>query len=193
MDKVYNTRKEAEGQECRMKWRKLELWAAGDKHSETGGPARLPSQVAGRRGHINWNSVRRGKKYFILGWTEQPRKEKSLLYGMTSPMNQPRKDPFYLNSLSPHSPQFQQSVGATPLLHLWLQQTQGIIQYMLIQNWSSYNVQGTTLWQRGETTEYTEQQPLLSGIHSVMRVKLALAGEGRGCTPTPSHYIYHHQ
>ncbi len=26
-----------------------------------------------------------------------------------------------------------------------------------------------------------------------MRVKLALAGEGRGCTPTPSHYIYHHQ
>jgi hypothetical protein len=25
-----------------------------------------------------------------------------------------------------------------------------------------------------------------------MRVKLALAGEGGGCTPTPSHYIYHH-
>ncbi len=28
------------------------------------------------------------------------------------------------------------------------------------------------------TTEYTELQPLLSGVHSVMRVKLALAGEG---------------
>jgi hypothetical protein len=42
-------------------------------------------------------------------------------------------------------------------------------------------------------TEYTEKQPLLSGVHSVMRVKLALAGEGGGCTPTPSHYIYHHQ
>jgi hypothetical protein len=43
------------------------------------------------------------------------------------------------------------------------------------------------------TTEYTVQQPRLSGVHSVMRVKLALAGEGGGCTPTPSHYIYHHQ
>jgi hypothetical protein len=29
-------------------------------------------------------------------------------------------------------------------------------------------------------TEYTELQPLLSGVHSVMGVKLALAGEGGG-------------
>ncbi len=43
------------------------------------------------------------------------------------------------------------------------------------------------------TTEYTELQPLVSGVHSVMRVKLALASEGGGCTPTPSYYIYHHQ
>jgi hypothetical protein len=43
------------------------------------------------------------------------------------------------------------------------------------------------------TTEYTELQPLLSGVHSVMRVKLALAGEGGGCTTTPSYYIYNHQ
>ncbi len=43
------------------------------------------------------------------------------------------------------------------------------------------------------STEYTELQPLLFGVHSVMRVKLALAGEGGGCTPTPSYYIYHHQ
>ncbi len=43
------------------------------------------------------------------------------------------------------------------------------------------------------TTEYTELQPLLSGVHSVMRVKSVLAGEGVGCTPTPSHYIYPHQ
>jgi hypothetical protein len=42
-------------------------------------------------------------------------------------------------------------------------------------------------------TEYTELQPLLSGVHLVMRVKLALAGEGGGCTPTPFYYIYHHQ
>jgi hypothetical protein len=43
------------------------------------------------------------------------------------------------------------------------------------------------------TTEYTELQPLLSGVHSVMRVKSVLAGEGGGCTPTPSHYIYPYQ
>jgi hypothetical protein len=42
-------------------------------------------------------------------------------------------------------------------------------------------------------TEYTELQRLLSGVHSIMRVKLAQAGEGGGCTPTPFHYIYHHQ
>jgi hypothetical protein len=34
-------------------------------------------------------------------------------------------------------------------------------------------------------TEYTELQPLLSGVHSVMRVKLALAGEGGGAGPPP--------
>ncbi len=35
------------------------------------------------------------------------------------------------------------------------------------------------------STEYTELQLLLSGVHSVMRVKLALVGESGGCTPTP--------
>ncbi len=34
-------------------------------------------------------------------------------------------------------------------------------------------------------TEYTELQPLLSGTHSVMRVKLVLAGEGGGARPPP--------
>jgi hypothetical protein len=34
---------------------------------------------------------------------------------LVSPTNQPRKDPFHLYSLSLHSPQFQQSAGATPL------------------------------------------------------------------------------
>ncbi len=38
-------------------------------------------------------------------------------------------------------------------------------------------------WRAGTTTEYTELQPVLSGVHSVMRVKFALAGEGGGCTP----------
>ncbi len=36
-------------------------------------------------------------------------------------------------------------------------------------------------------TEYTELQPLLSGVHSVMRVKFALADEGGGARPT--HFI----
>ncbi len=44
-----------------------------------------------------------------------------------------------------------------------------------------------------ETTEYTELQPLLSGVHSIMRVNLAQAAEGGRCTPTPFYYIYHHQ
>ncbi len=43
------------------------------------------------------------------------------------------------------------------------------------------------------TTEYTELQRLLSGVHSIMRVKLTQAGEGGGCTLIPFHYIYHHQ
>jgi hypothetical protein len=37
----------------------------------------------------------------------------------TGPTNQPRKDPFHLYYLSPHSPQFQQSAGATPRWSLW--------------------------------------------------------------------------
>jgi hypothetical protein len=40
-------------------------------------------------------------------------------------------------------------------------------------------------------TEYTERQRPLSGVHSIMIEKLAQAGDGGGCTPTPS-YIYHH-
>jgi hypothetical protein len=44
------------------------------------------------------------------------------------------------------------------------------------------------------TTEYTEWQRPLSGVHvhSIMMEKLAQAGEGGGCTPFPFHYIYHH-
>ncbi len=43
------------------------------------------------------------------------------------------------------------------------------------------------------TTEYTEWQLSLSGVHSIMMEKLAQAGAGGGgCTPTPLHYIYHH-
>ena len=36
-----------------------------------------------------------------------------------------------------------------------------------------------------ESTEYTELQPLLSGVHSMMRVKSVLASEGGGARPPP--------
>ncbi len=37
----------------------------------------------------------------------------------------------------------------------------------------------------GRTIEYTELQQLLSGVHSVMRVKSVLAGEGGDARPPP--------
>jgi hypothetical protein len=39
---------------------------------------------------------------------------------------------------------------------------------------------------------HTEWQRPLSGVHSIMMEKIAKAGEGGECTPTPFHYIYHH-
>jgi hypothetical protein len=39
---------------------------------------------------------------------------------------------------------------------------------------------------------HTECQRPLSGESAIMMEKLAQAGEGGGCTPTPCHYIYHH-
>jgi hypothetical protein len=41
------------------------------------------------------------------------------------------------------------------------------------------------------STEYTEWQWPLSGVHSIMMEKLAQAYEAGGCTPSPCHYIYH--
>jgi hypothetical protein len=67
----------------------------------------------------------------------------------------------------------------------------GIILRVLRLEVPVYNVyitnqlQTTGLSAGAYTTEYTELQRLLSGVHSVMRVKLALAGEGGGCSPTP--------
>ncbi len=71
-----------------------------------------------RWGHINWNSVRWGKFFFLadqssLGLIKVPCTD------TTSPTNHPRKDPFHMYSLSPHSPQFQQSAGSIPLWSLW--------------------------------------------------------------------------
>ncbi len=65
------------------------VWTV-DTHSEKGGPERLPAQVAGRWGHINLNSVQWGK-FFILGWPEQPRFNKSILHRHDEP-HEPSKE-----------------------------------------------------------------------------------------------------
>jgi hypothetical protein len=52
----------------------------------------LPSLLGDRRwGQMNWNSVRRGRKYFVLGRLQQPRQEKNLLYWHKDP-NEPTKE-----------------------------------------------------------------------------------------------------
>jgi hypothetical protein len=56
------------------------------------------------------------KKYFVLGQLGlQPRQNKNVLYWYDKPKNLTKEGPFHLYSLSPHSPQFQQAAGATPL------------------------------------------------------------------------------
>ncbi len=40
--------------------------------------------------------------------------------------------------------------------------------------------------------EHTEWQWPISGVHSLMMEKSALADENGGCTPTPFHSSYHH-
>ncbi len=47
------------------------------------------------------------------------------------------------------------------------------------------NSLGAEAYGTGQTTEYTEMQPLLSGVQSVMRVKLVLASEGGGVHAHP--------
>jgi hypothetical protein len=54
------------------------------------------------------------KKCIHAGRLEQPRQDKNCT-GTTIPMNQSRKVPFNVYSLSPNLPQFQESAWATPL------------------------------------------------------------------------------
>jgi hypothetical protein len=56
------------------------------------------------------------KNYFCVGPIRAVKPEKKfLISAIQAQRNQPRKDTFHLYTLSPHSPQFQQSAGATPL------------------------------------------------------------------------------
>jgi hypothetical protein len=58
-------------------------------------------------GQRNWNSVRGEKN--VLYWADKSSRGRTKISwtSTTSPANQPRKNPFHLSSLSPHSPQFQ--------------------------------------------------------------------------------------
>ncbi len=64
---------------------------------------------------MNWNSVRWGKH--ILYWAEYSNQGRTKIF-CTGTMNQQRKDPFHLYSLSPHSHPFQVLARATPLYSL---------------------------------------------------------------------------
>ncbi len=73
-----------------------------DTHKETGDPAQLPSLIAGQWGHRNWNSERRGKKYFVVGRLEQPSQNKNLLYRHDKPSETTKEGPlsFSFTSIS---------------------------------------------------------------------------------------------
>jgi hypothetical protein len=56
-----------------------------------------------------------------------------------------------------------------------------------------YGRRGYFLWDRvGRSTEYTEWQRPLSGVHSIMMEKLAQAGEAGRCMPILLHSVSHH-
>jgi hypothetical protein len=55
------------------------------------------------------------KKIFVLGQQGQLRQDKNLLYRHDKPNEPTKKELFHLSSLSPYTPQFQQSAGVTPL------------------------------------------------------------------------------
>ncbi len=62
-------------------------WTRGRTHPKT----QETAQLAGRSVQRNWNSVRWGKKYFVLFRLEQPRQNKNLLYEHNKP-NEPTKE-----------------------------------------------------------------------------------------------------
>ncbi len=78
----------------------------------------LPSLLGdGDKGIEKVYTVR--KKYLYSADESSQGRTKISCTGTTSPTNQPRKGPFHLYSLNTHSPQFQQSAGATSLWSLW--------------------------------------------------------------------------
>jgi hypothetical protein len=64
-----------------------------DTHYETGDPARLPFQLAGRWGQRSWNSLRWGKKNILYWADERPWQNKNLLYRHGKPNESTKKEP----------------------------------------------------------------------------------------------------
>ncbi len=103
----------------------------------------------------------------IFYWADQSSQGRTKISctGATSLTNQPRKGPFHLYSLNPHSPEFQQSERGYPLQSLWLHPTLCAlgailpiyVQYSNKENYSCYigkckgntvNPSPTFVWQR---------------------------------------------
>jgi hypothetical protein len=79
-----------------------------ETYSETGGSARPDAQVAGRWGHVNWNTVVNDEEKKFLYWADQSSQGMIKISCTGTGPNQPRKDILHLYSISPHLSQFQQ-------------------------------------------------------------------------------------
>ncbi len=87
------------------------------RDTETGDPARLPAQVAGRWELIKWKNAQVRKIIFCTGLTSAAKAgKKSIVPARRVQRTSQERSPYQLSTLSPHSPQFQQSEGATPSL-----------------------------------------------------------------------------
>jgi hypothetical protein len=72
---------------------------------ETGDPARLLAQLAGRWGQKKIEIVYDKEKCFVLGRLEQPRQNKNLLYWHDKPNKPAKKGPLSFALFKSHSPQ----------------------------------------------------------------------------------------
>ncbi len=89
-----------------VKWKRVRT---RDTYLETGGPARRPAQVAGR------------KKYFVLGWLEQRRQHTNLLYRHDEPNKPTKEEPLsFVLHKSPFASVLKVSRGHPSLVSLGL-------------------------------------------------------------------------
>ncbi len=91
-------------------------------------------QVAGRWGQIKRKICAMGEKYFVLGWLEQPRQYKNLLYRHDEPNEPTMERPLSFVLMSPPFGSVSTVSRGTPLLSLWLQ----------VASWAEWKLQGDT-------------------------------------------------